>query len=288
MTEEITTYGLIGFPLGHSLSPCMHNTAFRALDVDAIYKLFPLKDSEVDPFMRALKDPASPIFGLNVTVPYKERVIPYLDALSPFAEKARAVNTIVIDEQRRLIGHNTDGPGFLSHLTELGVDPLGKSIALMGAGGAARAIVSVLCLLEVPPKEIRFFDLDRAKAQILIEDLGERIDVSPVELVSQREDLGIDRADILINATPVGLRPDDPELVKERELHEGLFVYDLIYNPAETRLLAAAHRCGCRGSNGLGMLLYQGVLAFQYWANMELPIEITQQMRMSLELGEVI
>ena len=286
--NKITTYGLIGYPLGHSLSPCMHNTAFRALDVEAVYELFPLKEDEVESFIKGLRKQDSHIFGLNVTVPYKEKVIPFLDALSPFAEKVGAVNTIVVDENKKLIGHNTDGPGFWSHLTELGFDPEAKRVALIGAGGAARAIIAVLCLMDKCPENIRLYDIDFEKADYLVDDLGGRIDTGIVTVVKSVDDLNIEIADLLINATPVGLKPSDPTLFEEELLHPDMLVYDLIYNPRETKLLAMAKERGAQVSNGLGMLFYQGVLAFEHWAGFELMPAIREQMRMSLELGEVI
>jgi len=112
----ITTYGLIGNPLKHSLSPMMHNAAFKALEVEAVYKLFPLKEEDVKGFFEDLRQKDSPLFGLNATVPYKEEVLPYLDHLAPLAQKIGAVNTIVIDQERKLIGYNTDAPGFMAHL----------------------------------------------------------------------------------------------------------------------------------------------------------------------------
>lgn len=288
MTDKITTYGLIGYPLDHSLSPCMHNTAFRALDVAAVYELFPLQENEVEGFIKTLKMDDSHIFGLNVTVPYKEKVIPYLDALSPFAEKVGAVNTIVVDEKRSLVGHNTDGPGFWTHLTELDVQLKGKRIAIMGAGGASRAIISMLCLIEQRPVSIKLYDLDAEKAHALVRDLSQRIDLSIVEVVHSLDDLNIELSNVLINATPIGLKKQDSCLVDPDLLHANLFVYDLIYNPKETVLLKLAKEKGAGISNGLGMLFYQGVLAFEHWAGYELMPAVREQMRMSLEVGEVI
>jgi len=266
----------------------MHNTAFRALDVLAVYKLFPLKEQEVEPFIAQLRQPDCPIFGLNVTVPYKEKVLPMLDALSPFATKVGAVNTILIDEKRRLIGHNTDGPGFWAHLAELGFQPQGKRVAMLGAGGGARAIISVLCLMEQRAEWIRLYDIDTEKAHRLADDLAQRFDTSMVEVVHSIDDLNIEIADLLINATPIGLKPSDPCLVEEGLLHPNLLVYDLIYNPKETALLKLAKARGASISNGLGMLFYQGVLAFEHWAGHELKPVVREQMRLSLELGEVI
>ncbi len=280
-----TTYGLVGYPVGHSLSPLMHNTAFRELRIDAVYRLFSIEPEALDDFFRSLRDGDSPIFGLNVTVPYKERAVAHLDSLSPFARKAGAVNTIVVSKQRRLAGYNTDGPGFLAHLAEEGYATAGRRVALMGAGGAARAIVSALCLFDAPPEVIRVFDIDRDRTQALITDLGSRFDVSRVKPVESVDDLNIELADLLINATPIGLKAGDPCLVEEERLHPDMLVYDLIYNPPETPLLRLARRKGARGLNGLGMLFYQGVLAFQHWADMELPAEVRERMRESLMEG---
>ena len=148
--EPPAIYGIIGNPVAHSLSPVMHNAAFKALKVNAVYKLFPLADEEeLKLFMEDLKEADNPIFGLNVTVPYKEKVLPYLDSIDPLAEKIGAVNTIVIDHKRKIRGFNTDGPGFLSHLAELKFDLKDKRVVVLGAGGTTRAIISVLCLVSL-------------------------------------------------------------------------------------------------------------------------------------------
>jgi len=285
MSEQITTYGLIGYPLGHSLSPLMHNAAFRALGVAATYELFPLKEDELGKFFANLKKTDSPIFGLNVTVPYKEKVIPYLDSLSPYAKKVAAVNTIVITEGRKLIGYNTDGPGFLTHITELGFKPQGKRIVILGAGGAARAVLSVFCMLAERPESIAIYDIEPDKAETLVRELAMMIDCSGVRVANSIDDLNIELADLLVNTTPVGMKPADILLVDRESLRAGLFVYDLIYNPAQTMLLKMAQAQGAKTSNGLGMLFYQGVLAFQRWANMELSEDIKKKMREALDKG---
>ncbi len=284
--DDKAIYGLIGYPLGHSLSPLMHNAAFAELGVDAVYKLFPLKEEELADFFLDLRQVDSSIFGLNVTIPYKEKVIPYLDSLSPYALKIQAVNTIVIKENRSLIGLNTDGPGFLTHLKELDFATDKKRIVLLGGGGAARAVLAVLCLLPERPQWIHLFDQDVQKAKYLVKDLEKNgIDVSLVMVVDRIEDLKIEVADFLINATPVGMKPADPCLVTEEQIQPGMCVYDLIYNPAETKLLKLARNRGARVANGLGMLFYQGVLAFQHWADVELDDEVKGKMRAALVGG---
>jgi len=278
-----STYGLIGYPLSHSLSPVIHNTAFNELGLDATYKLFPLKEEELDSFFKDLKDFSNPIFGLNVTVPYKERVLSYLDSLSPLAQQIKAVNTIVVSKDRQLIGHNTDGPGFLSHLAELGVTTAGKNVSVIGAGGAARAIISVLCLIPERPQKIRLYDIDGERARMLLQDLDRQVDIGPIEVVNSLDDLAIPGADIFINATPIGMKKNDPPLVDPEMLRPGLFVYDLVYNPRETLLLTTARQHGAKTANGLGMLFYQGILAFEHWAEVSLDPALKTKVRENLE-----
>jgi len=282
-SEPITTYGIIGYPVKHSLSPRMHNAAFEALGLDAVYKLFELKEDELPDFFEKLRSPQSPIFGLNVTVPYKEKVLEHIDSLSPFAEKAHAVNTIVVTDKRHLQGHNTDGPGFLAHLLELGFDTTDKRIAILGAGGTCKAILTALGLLPERPDSIRLYNRTRANAEAMVADLGKRMDVGNIAVVEHPDDLNIELADLLINTTSVGLKKDDVALVNEDELHKGLLVYDVIYRPGGTALLAAAERQGAATANGLGMLYFQGVLALEHWAGITLPEDIKALMRQRLE-----
>ena len=285
MLEQIAQYGIIGDPVEHSLSPLMHNTAFDELKLPAEYKLFPVQPDELDAFLKGLKEHDSPVFGLNVTIPYKEKVISYLDNITPFAQKIGAVNTVVINPQRKLIGYNTDAPGFLAHLVELGFKTKDKRIAVLGAGGSARSILATLCMIPERPQSVRIYNRSGERLRRLLDDLGGRIDLSIVEPVNSVDDLNIELADMLINATALGLRPGDPCLIDKDLLHGNMLVYDLIYNPIETPLLRMAKLRGAQASNGLGMLYYQGVLAFQHWTNIQLDDEIKIKMRKSLEEG---
>lgn len=283
MTTYQSTYGIIGYPLDHSLSPVMQNAAFAELEVDAVYKTFPLKEEELDPFFKKLREPKSPIFGFNVTVPYKEVVMKYIDTMSPLAQKIGAVNTVVINKDRKLIGYNTDAPGFMSHLVELGFNTTGKRITILGAGGAARGVLATLCMIPDRPESIRIYNRTSSRSEGLIEDLSQRFDLSIVELVSDIEDLNIELCDMLINTTSVGLKKSDPSLIDSSLLHPDMLVYDLIYNPKETELLKAAREVGAKTANGLGMLFYQGVLALQHWANTQLDDDVKLVMRKALE-----
>ncbi|MBI5415808.1 MAG: shikimate dehydrogenase [Candidatus Omnitrophica bacterium] len=287
MAEEKAVYGIVGYPVAHSLSPLMHNAAFKALGIPAVYKLFPVQESGVDDFFKKLRDPRSPILGLNVTVPYKERALRYLDNIAPLAQKIMAVNTIVINKERKLVGYNTDAPGFLSHLVELQFNTRGKKIAMIGAGGSARAILTVLCMIPERPDSIKVYNRTASRLEEFLADLRARVDAGIVEAVRSIDDLGIPEADLLINTTPVGMDQDDTPLVDENLLHRNLLVYDLVYNPPMTPLLRMAKARGARAANGLGMLYYQGVLAFQHWANVQLDDDIKQKMRQALEKGVI-
>ena len=264
----------------------MHNAAFKALKVNATYKLFPLADDEeLKLFMEDLKEKDNPIFGLNVTVPFKEKVMQYVDVIDPFAQKAGAINTLNITHERKILGFNTDGPGFLSHLTELGFTPKDKRIAILGAGGTTRSILSVLCLINDRPESIKIYNRTPAKLKALVESLGTAMDCSCIEIVSHVEDLNVELADCLINTTSLGLKGEQTLLVDPKSLHRDMLVYDVIYNPAETPLLKAARANGAQTANGLGMLYFQGVLAFKNWAGMDIDAKYKKVMRAALEEG---
>ena len=161
----------------------------------------------------------------------------------------------------------------------------GKRVAILGAGGVSRSIIAALCLIEKRPELIRIYDMAKEKADQLVEDLKGKIDLSIVKSVQSIDDLNIEISDFLINATPVGMHEGDPCLVEAEMFHSNMSVYDVIYNPEETMLLREAKEQGAQVSNGLGMLFYQGVLAFQHWANIELDDAIKNKMRKSLEEG---
>jgi shikimate dehydrogenase len=281
--EPPAIYGIIGNPVEHSLSPVMHNAAFKALKINAVYKLFPLSDrQELKLFMEDLKEDNNPIFGLNVTVPYKKDVLSYLDSIDPLAKKIGAVNTLVIDHKRRIRGFNTDGPGFLSHLTELNFDLSAKKVSILGAGGTARAIISVLCLLPKGPESIKLYNRTKSNAEVLVEEIGKEMNTKIIAVVDEPEDLNIEMADLLINTTDVGMKENDPLLIDPGFLHKDMLVYDVIYAPTETKLLEQARLRQAQTANGLGMLFFQGVLAFWHWSDVELDEPTKKIMRKSL------
>ncbi len=264
-------YGVIGWPIKHSLSPAMHNAAFKKLGIDAGYKLFEVKPEELEYFLNALNN--TDIQGLNITVPYKEKVLDFaqLDQESFYLRKIKAVNTLV-RKDRIWKGFNTDIPGFSRHLKELRFDPKDKKIAILGAGGASRAVSYVLA--NKGAQEICIFDIDKNKALGIADMLKELFNNFPVRVVNSIDELDISSKNALINATPIGLKEGDPCLIDKKMIRKDLFVYDLIYNPAETKLLSLAKAAGARYSNGLDMLLYQGALSWEHWTGKKAPIEV--------------
>jgi shikimate dehydrogenase len=267
MNSPKKIYGLIGYPLGHSLSPKMHNAAFKALGIDAEYKLFPLAPQYIDDYLARLDN--SGISGLNVTVPYKEKVLDFVELNQDllYLRQVKAVNTMLF-EDGVWWGFNTDISGFSRHLKE-NFKILMRKTAILGAGGAARAVAYVLAREKA--SEIVLYDIDNTKSASIVEMVKSLFPSIKISAVDSIEKLDIAHKDLLVNATPIGLKPTDPVLVSENMLHKNLFVYDLIYNPAETKLLALAKKAGARCCNGLAMLLYQGILSFEIWTGKKAP-----------------
>lgn len=278
MTPSQKIFGLIGYPAKHSLSPLMHNAAFKALNLDARYELFELKPQELETFFKTL--PQKNISGLNVTIPYKEQVLPFLDKIAEQAELIGAVNTIAVSTDK-LEGFNTDGGGFLRHLTDdLGFNPKGENISVIGAGGAAKAVT--VTLSKAGARRIFIYDIEKSKSEKLISHLKENFSNVEFKQADSIEGLDIKGSGLLVNATPIGMKEFDPLLINPGSIQKGLLVYDLIYNPKETKLLKLARERGAVISNGLGMLLYQGMLSFEIWTKKKAPKEI---MRKALEEG---
>jgi shikimate dehydrogenase len=266
-------YGVLGYPAKHSLSPVMHNAAFRALDINAEYKIFEVKPEDLQSFLTSFVP--KNIAGLNVTIPYKEKVIPFLDSISEEVKLIQAVNTIKVSEDK-LKGYNTDGEGFLGHISEVfDFNPEGKTIAVLGAGGASRAVCVYLC--QAHASRIAIYDIDKAKLKDLIDHLKNRFKEVIFQAADSIDELPIEESALLINATPIGMKETDPLLVNEYSLHKNLLVYDLIYKPDRTRLLEVAKAKGLRVSNGLGMLLNQAMLSFKIWTGKNAPKEVMEK-----------
>jgi shikimate dehydrogenase len=271
ITGKTKIVGLFGYPVEHTLSPFMHNAAFESTGLDYCYLPFSVRPEDLNISVGAIK--ALNIRGVNITIPHKETIIPYLDELDREAELIGAVNT-VLNKDGRLIGYNTDGKGFVRSLREEGgIDPEGKKIMIIGAGGAARAIAFTLALEGVG--KIFINDIIENKAKELSSAISNKISAEAIYIKDPKE--GIGEVDILINATPLGMKKEDPLPVLPELLSQGLFVYDIVYNPPETSLLKEAKKRGAKTLGGLGMLLYQGALSFKIWTGVEPPIDVMKK-----------
>ncbi|OGX11124.1 MAG: shikimate dehydrogenase [Omnitrophica bacterium RIFOXYB12_FULL_50_7] len=288
-------YGIFGYPLSHTLSPAMHEAAFRRLGIDANYVVLELVPAAFKKLMsRSSKISLS---GFNVTVPYKETVMKYLDSVRPEARAIGAVNT-VFKQGKRWVGTNTDMEGFLRALmTDGGFHPSGKKAVILGAGGAARAVVYGLAREGV--REVLIADCFPKKARKIAGDmrkLFKRVVYQAVAAGTPEVKEALQKADVIINATPIGLKSQDPRVVPEdwipqvrrakviprgratQKASHGLkFFMDLIYNPAMTPFLKSAKKKGHRTLNGLGMLLYQGARALEHWTGRKAPVDVMRQ-----------
>jgi shikimate dehydrogenase len=262
--------GLFGYPVEHTLSPAMHNAAFADLGLDYCYMPFSVHPDRLPEAVTGLK--ALSLRGVNVTVPHKERVLQFLDEIDKEAAFIGAVNTIRNDEGR-LTGFNTDGRGFMKSLSEAVIDVKDKKVLIIGAGGAARAIGYYLCN---EAEKVFLYDVDTEKAGFLAQHLNTvRSNAERADAVSMNDKSFIGSVNIIINATPLGLNPEDASPMDVSLITRDHAVCDLIYK--DTRILLAAAAAGSRTLNGLGMLLWQGVMAFEIWTGIKPPVGIMQE-----------
>ncbi len=258
---QTKTFGILGRPVAHSLSPAMHNAACRHLGINAVYVAFPVTDlAQAVAGLRGLG-----IGGVSVTIPFKEEIIPLIDELDPQAARIGAVNT-VINRNGRLTGSNTDWLGAMAALTAK-ISLKGRHVLILGAGGASRAIA--FGIIQAGGR-VSLTDVDQARATALVKDLGgEAIPLNT---------LGDCPASVLVNATPVGMAPDvegiplSPDLLGRFEV-----VMDIVYQPLETRLLREAKSRGCAAIDGLQMLIHQGAAQFKLFTDREAPANIMAQ-----------
>lgn len=274
--------GVIGDPIAHSLSPVMHNAAFNHLKLDFVFLAFRVKAVELENAMRGVRGLG--IRGLNVTMPHKAAVTHYLDEVDSTVKFLGSANTI-LNEDGRLLGFNTDGVGALQALGENGENPDGKKVLLLGAGGAAKAIayalakeVGELCVLNRAPEKAT------ALADALNRMFGKKIVggiLSPSAIQRNLQD-----AEILVNATSVGMHPDiSQSLVAPRWLKPALCVMDIVYSPVETKLAKDAKAAGAHVISGVEMLLYQGAASFEIWTGCKAPIKVMRNAVLS-KLGK--
>lgn len=264
--------GVIGNPVEHSLSPAIHNAAFRKLSLNYVYLAW-----KVDAIGDAIKGlrALGNFRGASVTIPHKVSAVPFLDDVESTARHIGAINTIVA-EQGRLIGYNTDATGALRALREGGVPLAGRRIVMLGSGGAARAIAFALAAGSGADK-ITLLGVDDKERAALASDLRSKSNVAIGDAFLDDSTLGrtIPEAQILIHCTPVGMSPKaDATCVPATLLHPDLAVMDIVYNPRATRLLKDAERAGCKTIPGLEMFLNQAVAQFELWTGRPAPVEV--------------
>lgn len=270
-------YGIIGWPIEHSLSPNIQNGAFKYLDLDCVYVPFPVKPDLLEQSILGIK--ALSIKGVNVTIPYKEKIIDMLDELSTEAAHIGAVNTIH-NEMGRLKGYNTDGQGFLMAIRNAGVNLLENKIIIIGAGGAARAIGISLAMKGM--REIIICNRTYNNAEILKDDINKiypgSCKVLPYKTESIREIM--QQNDLLVNTTPLGMVPNIEEspIMSEDIFRNDIFVCDIVYNPLNTLFLKNAKKAGAYIIYGYEMLLYQGAATFEIWTGKKAPIDIMRKL----------
>ncbi len=278
ITPATQLCAVIGNPIGHSLSPVLHNAAFDALGLDFVYVAFRVEDlKSALAGMRALNN----FRGMSVTIPHKIEAMDYVDEIAEVDRAIGSINTI-INENGRLVGLGTDGPGALKALIDNGADINGKNVLMLGAGGASRAIAFTLAM-KAKPGKIIIMDINEAMLQGLVSDLQAGTS-TPIESAAMNEGTlaqAMGEADIIINCTPIGMHPkEDATLVPAELFRPGQVVFDIVYNPLETRLLAEARSKGLKVISGVEMFINQAVLQFERFTGAEAPVEVMRRVVM--------
>ncbi len=268
-------FAVLGHPIGHSLSPVMHNAAFESMGMDACYMAFDVHPDRLMEVLNAMKHMG--FVGVNLTVPHKETAFREFTDLDEMAQLMGAVNTVAFSEDG-MAGYNTDGYGFLKALEEsFGGSLDGRTVFVLGTGGAGRAVALVSA--QNSASGITLADLDEERSRRVcseIEELNPLVDVSVVSDKAGLADASRS-ADIVVQATPIGMKPDDPSLLGPEAFREGQWVLDLIYMYPTTTFMAAASEGGASTANGLGMLLHQGARAFTIWTGIEAPMDVMRE-----------
>jgi shikimate dehydrogenase len=257
--------GLIGWPVSHSVSPVMHNAAFAELGLDWCYVPLPVPTERLGEAVTGLR--ALGLVGANVTAPHKQGVMPYLDRLTPAAQAIGAVNTICVESDGSLLGDNTDGRGFVADLHDHGVNPVGQRVLVLGAGGSARAVLYGLA--EAGSHSIALCNRTAERAHMLAIEMQPRFPHCPIHAYALPEAMThlAAQVDLIVNTTSLGMTPNTETTPWDEQVafRPDQVVYDLVYNPPQTRLLYKAAAEGARAIGGLGMLIWQGALAFALW-----------------------
>lgn len=281
ITGHTKLTALLGSPVSHSISPLMHNESFRQLGLDYVYLCFDVTEETLPQAVSGLK--TCGIRGFNLTMPCKNKIVELLDALSPAAQLIGAVNTVVNDDGR-LIGYNTDGIGYMQAVKDAGHNIIGKTITVMGAGGAATAICAQAALDGVAKINIFARSTSRfwKRTQTLADNINRTLPCQAVlydNADTQALKIAVGESTLLLNATSVGMAPHtEASIITDTSLFRPyLIVSDVIYNPQETLLLRQAREAGCATFNGMYMLLYQGAEAFRLWTGQNMPVDIIKE-----------
>jgi shikimate dehydrogenase len=275
ISPQTRVYALIGNPVSHSMSPAIHNAAFTALNIDSIYVAFQVEDVKgALAGMRALDN----FRGMSVTIPHKIEVMQYVDEIPAVDRHIGSINTVV-KEDGKLIGFNTDGPGALKALVDAGVELAGKKVLMLGAGGAARAIAFTLAQ-KGAIRELVLLDINEAFLNNLAGDLhrGTEAAIMPGMLNPTAVEAHMATADLVVNCTPVGMHPkEDATLVPEQLFRPGQVVFDVVYNPLETKMLRQAKARGLTVIPGVEMFINQAILQFERFAGTGAPEELMRK-----------
>lgn len=283
LSDSSPRYGVIGYPVKHSLSPGMQLAGFEAAGIEAQYVRIEIEPDKLTDTITQMKE--MPFAGWNCTLPHKIELKALVDDLTESAEKLGAVNT-VLHEDGRFVGFNTDGQGWVRAIREdFSVDVRDLRILILGAGGAGQALARQAAMEKCERLVIANRSID--KAAELLDELSstihsdkllrsnDRLKAIPLDADAVAAEVG--EIDLVVNTTSVGLKAADPELLPARALEPHLLVYDTIYKPNPTRLLRTAEEIGARTSNGLSMLLHQGALSWEIWAGRSAPLEAMRQ-----------
>lgn len=263
---------VVGDPVAHSRSPGFHNAALRAAGIDAQYVKIHVPSEDLADTLRLL--PLQGFIGTNVTIPHKAGALAAVSEADDYARRSGAVNTVVVDGAK-LRGFNTDGPGLSRAVREeFGADLKDMRVLLFGAGGGAGRAIAVQCAMEGCPR-LTLVNRTVEKAQALAQELGGNVAAIPQAEDALRRELA--ETDLIINASSVGMKADDPRLVSAGLLTSGMMVYDTIYSGGKTPLVADVEAAGGKGANGLSMLLHQGALSFEIWFDRPAPLEVMRQ-----------
>jgi len=267
--------GIIGNPVGHSLSPLIHNNLFALLDLNYVYLAFDVEHELLVDAVHGLA--ALGAKGFNVTVPYKEKIMPLLDYVEKSAKIIGAVNTVLV-EKGRIMGYNTDVAGFKRSIQEAGFSTDGKMVTVLGAGGAARAVI--IGLIELGAREVNIINRNEKRTQAII-DYYKANGISNIKNISVKDSFdAIRQSDLIVNATSIGMKgylPNETPIPPDY-FAAGMWVCDLVYNPLETIFLSEAKKRGCNTINGLHMLVHQGADAFKIWTKVDPPREKVKEL----------